>query len=254
MNRSPIVDYVRHLLAIIVIVSHAWQQLGGSELWIVGVTPGALAVCVFFLISGYLISASWRRDPRTLPFVLRRTARIAPAWIAALTLGFILGRLCDQFAVNPWPVVNQSLWTLPWEVACYLLVILLRGRVWLIAPIAAVLFVLRIGEGAPFLMLLFCVGGLLPRPPRLPAFLPQLPCDWSYGLYVYAFPVAQLIIWLHGTSISPLLLSTLTLAALVPLCAVSWRYLEAPILRRVSSRNTQAELIPAHLPNHDLQR
>lgn len=55
--------------------------------------------------------------------------------------------------------------------------------------------------------------------------------DFSYGLYIYAFPVQQTFFWLGGASLSlgigSLVVMTITLA----LAAVSWHCIEAPALR-----------------------
>jgi len=60
--------------------------------------------------------------------------------------------------------------------------------------------------------------------------------DLSYGVYLYAFPVQQLLIhYLPGRLTPP----TLFLAALPPtfaLAALSWRFVESPFLRRKTSQ------------------
>ena len=54
--------------------------------------------------------------------------------------------------------------------------------------------------------------------------------DYSYGLYVYAFPLQQLTIALLGTSASPLPVLLLSAAATFPLAIVSWHAVEKPAL------------------------
>jgi peptidoglycan/LPS O-acetylase OafA/YrhL len=54
--------------------------------------------------------------------------------------------------------------------------------------------------------------------------------DWSYGMYVYAFPTQQLVVWMSGTG-SPWLLFALAYPATIVLAAASWRWIEAPALR-----------------------
>jgi peptidoglycan/LPS O-acetylase OafA/YrhL len=111
-----------------------------------------LGVKIFFVISGYLVSDSWLRDPNIVRFLARRCLRIFPA-LAMVTLlsALVVGPLLtdrslaeffrDQvtwrylfnivlyvhyylpgvFADNPYPsAVNGSLWTLPVEFAAYL--------------------------------------------------------------------------------------------------------------------------------------
>ncbi len=53
--------------------------------------------------------------------------------------------------------------------------------------------------------------------------------DYSYGLYVYAFPVQQLIVHLvPGLTTIELLIPAF--AATLALAAISWHFLERPIL------------------------
>ena len=54
--------------------------------------------------------------------------------------------------------------------------------------------------------------------------------DYSYGLYVYAFPIQQLLIWRMGDWASPVLICVLTVALTLPVAALSWHALEKPAL------------------------
>jgi peptidoglycan/LPS O-acetylase OafA/YrhL len=53
--------------------------------------------------------------------------------------------------------------------------------------------------------------------------------DYSYGLYVYAFPVQQTIM-LHATALTSVELFVQSVVATLLLAAVSWHFLERPIL------------------------
>lgn len=55
--------------------------------------------------------------------------------------------------------------------------------------------------------------------------------DYSYGLYVYAFPLQQLVIALLAHRADPLLVCTLTIAATAPIAILSWHLVEGPPLR-----------------------
>jgi peptidoglycan/LPS O-acetylase OafA/YrhL len=94
------------------------------------------------------------------------------------------------------------------------------------------------GNG-PILHLLLCVPtaylvawcGVTPL--RLPAFLKR--GDYSYGVYLYAYPIQQVayltrldhgVWWLN---------SIVSLVLVMPLAMVSWHWIEHPILRRRSS-------------------
>lgn len=141
-------DFLRFLAALLVVTSHSFWLHGGPypELALFGDTAiGTLAVYMFFIISGYLISASWLHSRSALDFVAKRLIRIFPALIVATLLTVLLigplatslplseyfstGRtwqylsnlllwiqfdLPGVFAANPFPTtVNGSIWTLP---------------------------------------------------------------------------------------------------------------------------------------------
>lgn len=54
--------------------------------------------------------------------------------------------------------------------------------------------------------------------------------DFSYSMYLYAYPLQQIIIFENG-SISPFKLMLLTLLGLIPLCWASWNLVEKPSLK-----------------------
>ena len=92
-NYRPEIDGLRALAVIAVIINH----FGGNKL-----TSGYLGVDIFFVISGYVISASLMRQPiDNLPellsgFYARRVKRILPALIFFVSITSIL--IC---LVNP---------------------------------------------------------------------------------------------------------------------------------------------------------
>ena len=53
--------------------------------------------------------------------------------------------------------------------------------------------------------------------------------DYSYGTYVLAFPIQQLLVWRFGIG-DPLLLFAATMAVTLPLAALSWHLVEKPAL------------------------
>ena len=144
---------IRLLAALAVILSHSFSITGVAEPLESATgqtTLGFLAVGVFFVISGLLISESAERGPLTA-FVDRRARRLLPCLVVAVVLcAAVLGPAVTTlpligYAVHPdsWaflgnavflPVglglpgvfdahpkfgVNGSLWTLKFEVACY---------------------------------------------------------------------------------------------------------------------------------------
>lgn len=148
-------DHLRLIAAVLVVIHHA-RVLNGGAPWTIGrgPDPGALGVGIFFVISGYLVTASLRRSPGVRSFLAKRVLRIAPGLLAALLLtACVLGPLVSDlpasdyfgrsetwlyvlknlslyavtydlpgvFARAPYPdVVNGSLWSLRLEFTAYL--------------------------------------------------------------------------------------------------------------------------------------
>jgi peptidoglycan/LPS O-acetylase OafA/YrhL len=156
---------VRLFLAVLVIVSHAFPLSYGGE----GREPliritagqdslGGMAVNLFFLISGMLITASWLRSKSMQNYLFKRILRIYPGFLVANAVSVViavafspafrhtvasrawvygffhdlvfLGSLNmiqpNAFAANPLPsAINGSLWTISIEFGCYLLVAIL---------------------------------------------------------------------------------------------------------------------------------
>ncbi len=169
---------VRLLAAISVVISHGWVVTGGAHAIepleaFTGYPLGAHAVHVFFTVSGLLVAASFDRRPSLVAFGAARLFRIYPGLIAA-TLGVFL--ICALFASNagfaeiikgsvisyfakilvglagsgaipgvfetlPYAGgVNVPLWTLKYEVLCYISLALIMAaimRTKLISPLAA---------------------------------------------------------------------------------------------------------------------
>ncbi|MCG5238978.1 acyltransferase family protein [Azospirillum doebereinerae] len=179
-------DFIRFAAATLVLVSHSWPLSGTPNeffaTWSGGVdTGGGLAVCIFFVISGFLITGSFQNARSLGAYALARVLRILPGlvfavlftilvigplnttlplaeyWRHPLTAAYLLNATVFQssavlpgvFETLPDPfMVNGSLWTLPVEVFMYALVVGLGlARVltvrWLIALVAA-LFLLRL--------------------------------------------------------------------------------------------------------------
>ncbi len=156
-------DLLRLLAASLVVVAHASVVLYNQLLvfdpvrMLTGIEMGKMGVLIFFVISGYLVSASWNSRNNTFLFIKARILRIFPAVIIVVLLSvFVLGwaittaetsnyfrsdltwkylqnmtlyrmyyYLPGVFEHNPTGAsVNASLWTLPYEFTCYLFVLL----------------------------------------------------------------------------------------------------------------------------------
>lgn len=156
---------LRLFAALAVVVSHAVFLKSGNFADQVFSTVsvynlGDHAVNVFFILSGLTIAASLNRSDNILLFLLTRALRIFPGLGVCTGLLVVLGMVISEcsayqyvsdaqvlefvlrtitlstgaadlpgiFAGNPYPaVVNVSLWTLKYEVFCYLLLSLIAG-------------------------------------------------------------------------------------------------------------------------------
>lgn len=160
-------NLMRLVAAWLVIYGHAWAITGssGHDL-LAGLTgfrfAGAIAVDMFFVVSGFLITASLQRNS-VRGYLISRGLRILPALIACVILTtFVLGPLLTSasdywsqattwnyflinsslvasrfqlpgiFTAHPLDVVNGSLWTLPIEAKLYLLLMV----AWLLGLLA----------------------------------------------------------------------------------------------------------------------
>ena len=159
-------NLLRFLAAATVIYSHSWALKGSGEPLVsssfsffsttgLRYTPGMLAVQVFFIMSGFLITMSFVRRPHLLEFIAARALRIVPAlFVVNVLCAYLLGGLLTTltatdyyvgqrsvllhyvssnsffyatpfmlpgvFTHNPLSAaVNGCLWSLPHEVWCY---------------------------------------------------------------------------------------------------------------------------------------
>jgi peptidoglycan/LPS O-acetylase OafA/YrhL len=145
-------DFLRFLLASVVVFAHAFKLLGGDQMKLyfalTGFTnPAILAVDGFFVISGYLIARSWMHSKSVGDYLRKRMLRIFPGYLGVLLfctlivgpasthdfspyrqsgLGLLKAAaelrtpdVTGVFAGNPIPIVNEALWTLRYEFLCY---------------------------------------------------------------------------------------------------------------------------------------
>ena len=282
----------------------------------------AFLLPMFFALSGFLVAGSLERSNTLITFFGLRVFRIMPALtvevlLSALILGPLLTTvtrtdyffnpefwsyflnvigdihyyLPGVFLANPVTVVNGQLWTVPWELVCYIVLAVLaiagifQRRHWLVLSLVG-LYVAQIGldiirtnrnpgmVGGSSLVMSFVAGLILykfreklawsrylcfimavlslllfiiPHGLRFAAFPAAyvtvylgllnpprnkiiLSGDYSYGLYLYGFPIQQAI-----ASIAPNLRHWyLNLLLTIP-CAMlvatgSWWLVERPVL------------------------
>ncbi len=329
-NRPSGFDYMRIALSISVICWHSLLISYGTDttagVWGRVLQPlSLLIVPMFFPLSGFLVAGSLERSKSLIGFLGLRVFRIMPAltvevMLSALILGpllttsslssyfsdpvlqsyfwNILGdihyKLPGLFKENPTDLVNGQLWTVPYELICYILLSVLavagivRSREFLLAFLvfyyAAQLVNTLVrtqtdyqGAGGSSIVMAFITGvffyryreqipwsrwlfvAMLIISVALPMFVPKgmrfaavpiayatvylgltspprnrllLSGDYSYGLYLYGFPVQQAI---HSASTAfhswyaNILLSVPIAAAIA---AASWWFVENPVLRR----------------------
>lgn len=332
-------DVLRLLAAWLVLFSHCYPLAGTGQpdpfARSIGVdTLGGVGVAIFFTLSGYLVTESWARSPTLLTFIWRRVRRIYPALIVCVAAcAFVLGPLLTNLEVGAYlrhpqtrgyletasawwisytlpgvfvgnpaaGVINGSLWSLPYEISCYLallatalLPLALRFKALLVATVLLVLVLLRPENlvSTPFakhygldyyhgkLGLMFAIGAVfstwrqyfsptwwhgalglllmvwLPESSLKTAAyavsmavtvlglathskwhlaLPERMGDWSYGFYLYGFPVQQLLSLqgVHQSSgfVGYVVASTFCTAIAA---ATSWYLVERPWLRKTS--------------------
>jgi len=320
-SRQNNFDFLRMAAAFLVLVSHQFALNGLPEPSVFRMSLGTFAVLVFFSVSGFLVSQSWRQDPHALRFLAKRFLRIWPGLavvtlLAALVLGPLVSTLEAQtyfahpdlrdflrnlklttiryvlpgvFDDNPHPrAVNGSLWTIPLEVRCYAALLLagvagLMARRWTVALGTAAFAVYffgpafdpknyqlhfavyffagvcldlyrRLWEGQPAWLvaaagaasLAFHLLGL--DHIALAILIPSLSVaagtcatpvirrfgrygDLSYGVYIYAFPIQQTVVWMAGKDL-PFTAGLAIAAAATLVCAfLSWHLVEQPALR-----------------------
>jgi peptidoglycan/LPS O-acetylase OafA/YrhL len=304
-----------------------------SEVWVDG----------FFAVSGFLIISSWLSKPRLHYYLAARALRILPGlWVCLLVTAFVIapisvaiqGGSAAKLMLSsapiayvlknsaviwlqpdvagtprgvPWPHGwDGSLWTLLWEVLCYLAVAGLGmagllGRRYVIPTVLALVLCvsallprtsafgetlpaaqqhvdiatvgLVVGAIAARFVVMFLAGALLHQwrsviPARwslvvlsvvvvlaasltpnyrLIAAVPlayaiivssalirtkrmRLQTDLSYGVYIYAFPVQQLLVICGLNDLTPILFAIIAALVTLPLAALSWFLVEKPAM------------------------
>lgn len=184
MTRLPLGEhtnafgFLRLTLAVLVIVAHTPELADGNRhreilSSIFGTTTfGGLAVNGFFVISGFLITASYISSCDPVSYLKKRVTRIYPGFLVAYLLCIILvaplggasfsggasdiGRVIVEavflqpprvvypFPGMPYPALNGAMWTIAYEFRCYLVIMglgmlgLLRSRQTMLALTLAI--------------------------------------------------------------------------------------------------------------------
>lgn len=179
---------IRLAAAIMVIVTHAYGVVGGWDAaeplaQSTGWSLGSHAVNVFFILSGFMVAASWERSANWVDFAVARLLRIMPALICVNLLIILLAGLFlttapaarywsieniglflykanvalsskaaldGVFETAPIPgAINTPIWTIRFEIVCYMSLMAflgLMGMLRLQRPVrlAAILLILAV--------------------------------------------------------------------------------------------------------------
>jgi peptidoglycan/LPS O-acetylase OafA/YrhL len=342
-------DYLRITLAIAVVLWHSLETSYSDEtshlVWQHARGLVSLILPAFFALSGFLVCGSLLRTKSFFVFAAHRILRLVPAlsveiFLSAILLGPLLTtfkwdayftspkfwsyflnimgdihyQLPGLFLLNPTPeIVNKSLWTIPYELECYvgLMVLSLLGVIKRPAVLASMVIILSVGfaiqtsltnspvltaVGPPgrllvlsffagislylsrhivplggmvtvisaatsvlllqfpttmllsaFPIALFTISIGMMSPPRL-RFL--MSGDYSYGLYLFAYPIQQTYSMLFPKLSFWYLNSTFTIVCGLIYAAFSWHFVERPILDRREKiiRRARSFLLSASTP------
>jgi peptidoglycan/LPS O-acetylase OafA/YrhL len=246
----------RILLASTVIFSHAYRVYGLTEPSLLAHTFGRWALWGFFLLSGYLITSSWKANPDPRRYAWRRIRRVIPgfavAFLVCVAIVAPLGGAIPEprvmldllsiappdvtgvFQGKPVNLLNPPMWSIRWELLCYLLTPLLfkpLNRPVVLALVWCGMAVLSVIEpqdpGQAGLLLAFLTGGVLSTRSMPALRLPRLP-DVSYGTYLYGWPIQKLLQW-WGVA-EPLALFVLALPLALGAGYLSHRFIERPAM------------------------
>lgn len=328
---------LRAAAAISVALSHSYLTVTGDPdsrplLSLTGFSIGYHAVNVFFFVSGLLVTQSWVNRSSLITFSVARGLRIFPALIAStFVVTFLFGSMMTSLSLTDYLTsadtfryffqtatliepsgvlpgvfaqapdsytVNGSLWTLRYELICYIALAIIgfsgvfhQPRIFLCVSVFAGLaliamstlpiahdntvpigHVVRFGlcfglgviafqfqrfivvhwSGVVVLIAIAALAGDTVFYPSILyvttaystlwlAYVPKGRIrlfnnagDYSYGIYIYTYPIQQTLVSLFP-SIAPAQMFALTVLLTLPLAVASWHLIEKPALRLKST-------------------
>lgn len=188
----------------------------------------------YLVLAGLGLIGVLRRPP--LVHIAAYTAVLFYGGVTVLGLGTPFARLAVFFAIGAWTYVFRDR---------------VPRRGWLAGLALAVLVASEFVPGPVFFLVLpFCWSYIVlwvasAGAVRLPAWLAR--SDYSYGAYLYGWPVQQLVIR-DLAVISPPLLFAISLPVTLGAAAISWHALERPALALKRRRREAPALAPAPAP------
>ena len=114
-SRVAAIDGLRGLLALVVLAWHVSGPLGVAWLLI----PADIAVAVFFVLSGYVLTRGW--DARFGVFLARRFVRLWPVYALCLGVGYLIAGIHPVWSEFLWypiiganakPSIDPPIWSL----------------------------------------------------------------------------------------------------------------------------------------------
>ena len=201
-SRTPVkegrllaIDGLRGALALIVLTHHIFFSFG-SRLMLI---PSSVAVSLFFLMSGYVLTRSYDGD--YVRFLLRRFLRLWPVYAACLVVAYAIANrppIWTEFIWFPYispldpKAVDPPMWSLileSWAMPFMPFIVWAGTSSTLRTAIAMVIILCAAVIYAPTLVLLFFVGGaflskLELRSSLLESAIPQWLGKISYSLYL----------------------------------------------------------------------
>ena len=247
--RANNLNFIRLVAAILVVLSHAFNITYGKADWKSheflarlsngDLSLGKIAVFCFFILSGYLITASYVKSKNNAEFFLKRFIRIYPGLIFVLVitvfliapiysdkgviqnylskenylyivhnLSFLINndKIPGLFSSNPLPgLVNGSLWSLKHEMYCYftvpLCVLLTKNKPKRILTLFGILTILN-------LLFYFNLIGILNWESGFPFRLKRFLGLYEYflaGVFMYSVRESIVISRKYALALFPLL-------------------------------------------------
>jgi len=240
-----LVDIARYALRLVTLISVQFEHPGAfAQNPFKGAINGSVwslrhEIIVYLLVIGASMAGALANPRRRAVFLLLVIAYIVAGHLIAplaeggilflvaegrhVMFSFLLGVAAHQFAAR---VPLNAVTTLP-GIALLLAAQLLHNRV--LAELAIIYLVC-----AATLLLAFPRGKTRP-----------LPHDVSYGVYIYSWPIQQLMLWVaasaFGVALAPIPLFVVSVGPLLIVALASWLWIERPALALASRAEPRLE-------------